>query len=69
MAKRGTVDAAEAAEATEVRVLRACQFGNPDDVVILSGSDLAAAVDAGCVDPHPDAVAYARSLVAAEPGS
>lgn len=52
--------------AKKARILRACQYGEPDDVVELSGDELAVAVDAGCVDPNPAAVAYAESLKAGE---
>ena len=55
MAKREEV-------AKKARILRACQYGEPDDVVELSDAELSAAVDAGCVDPNPAAVAYAESL-------
>jgi len=48
--------------ATAARVLVACEHGHPDDVVHLNTEELAAAVAAGQVDPHPDAVAYAAAL-------
>ena len=44
----------------KVRVLRACQYGKCDDVVMIDGA-LAASLE-GVVDAHPDAVAYAESL-------
>ena len=45
-----------------VRVLSACQYGKPDDVIELDGEALAVAVASGQVDAEPAAVAYAESL-------
>jgi hypothetical protein len=47
---------------TEARVLIDCQHGKVDAVVALTDADLAEAVALGVLDPHPDAVAYAKSL-------
>lgn len=44
----------------KVRVLRDCQYGRCDDVVLMDAA-LAASLE-GVVDAHPDAVAYAESL-------
>lgn len=44
----------------KVRVLRACQYGECDDVVLMDAA-LAASLD-GVVDANVDAVAYAESL-------
>lgn len=48
--------------ATKVCVLTHCAHGKPYDVAELSGAALAAAIEQGCVDPSPKAVAYAQSL-------
>lgn len=53
-----------APELVEVRVLVRCAFGEPDAVVALPPDVVAA--HAGEVDPHPEAVAYAKSLLAKE---
>lgn len=45
-----------------VRVLAACQYGQPDDVVEIPADEIEGAKAGGQVDDHPDAVAYARSL-------
>ena len=45
----------------KARVLAHGQYGKPDDVVELDAA-LAASLE-GVVDAHPDAVAYAESLV------
>ena len=52
----------QAAATTEARVLTDGVFGKVDEVVTLDAETLAQAVSAGAVDPHPDAVAYAKSL-------
>lgn len=52
----------DTAQGAKCRVLMSCAWGEPDDVVTLSGSDLDGAIALGAVDPHPDAVAYAESL-------
>lgn len=58
-----TPDAPEAsAAAVKARVLRDCEFGSANDVVEVPADQLEHAVESGCVDPHPDAVAYAESL-------
>lgn len=49
---------------TEARVLISGKFGAVDQVVALNDADLAEAVALGEVDPHPDAVAYAKTLAA-----
>ena len=49
-------------QATKVRVLVECAFGQPDDVIELDGEALAKAIASGQVDAHPEAVAYAESL-------
>ena len=49
---------------TRARVLMACIYGQPDDIVTLSDTELDQAVDFGMVDPDPAAVAYAESLAA-----
>ncbi len=54
--------------ATEARVLCACQYGAPDDVITLSGGDLSDALAAGLVDDNPEAVAYAKTLAAPKEG-
>ena len=56
--------AAASSDLVEVRVLVRCAFGEPDAVVALP-HDIAAA-HAGEVDPHPDAVAYAKALALKE---
>ena len=48
--------------ATRARVLMACAYGQPDDIVTLSDTELDQAVDFGMVDSDPAAVAYAESL-------
>lgn len=50
---------------TEVRVLIDCQHGKVDTVAALGEAELAEALASGTVDPHPDAVAYAKQLAAA----
>ena len=47
---------------TPARVLAACSLGRPNDVIELDAEGLAAALSAGLVDPHPDAVAAAAAL-------
>lgn len=49
----------------EARVLVDCEFGAPNDVVTCTAEDAAAGVEAGVLDTNADAVAYAKSLVAA----
>ena len=46
----------------EARVLTSCAWGETDDIVILTNEEALLAVEAGVVDTHPDAVAYAKSL-------
>lgn len=58
-----------ATAATKCRVLRECAYGAPDTVVTLAGEELASAVAGGAVDSDPAAVAYAESLVVAEPAA
>lgn len=49
----------------QVRVLTRCAWGEPNDVVWLPAEAVEQAKDAGAVDPHPDAVAYALGLARA----
>lgn len=57
-----------APETTRVRILTDQQVDGTlyrcDQVADLDAAMLAAAVEQGWADPHPDAVAYAESLVA-----
>lgn len=46
----------------EVRVLVACAHGLPNDVAAISAEMVADGVRANQIDPHPDAVAYAKTL-------
>lgn len=46
----------------EARALIAFEGYNPNDVVIVAESEVEALQGAGKIDPHPDAVAYAKSL-------
>ena len=46
----------------ECRVLTACGFGNPNDVVTVSAEEAGQGAAVGELDPHPDAVAYAKTL-------
>lgn len=49
----------------EMRVLMDCELGRKDSVVSVEDPEMALAYEAyGWADPHPDAVAYARSLAA-----
>lgn len=48
----------------KVRVLVACEFGEPDDVITLSAADAKTAEAIGRVDSNKAAVAYALSLQA-----
>lgn len=43
----------------QVRVLIACAYGKPDDVVEIPAAELADAKTRNEVDDHPDAVAFA----------
>jgi len=52
------------AKPVKARVLVACQYGQPDDVVTLSAADAKTAEQAGQVDTNKAAVAYALSLQA-----
>lgn len=65
----GTSESSEANEqpnvidgATEARALVAFGEIKVNDIVAGAPADIQALVLAGIVDPHPDAVAYARSL-------
>ena len=51
----------ESAALIKARVLTACTYGKPDDVVEVTIEEAAASPD---LDAHPDAVAYAESLTA-----
>lgn len=46
----------------KARVLRKCELGEPNDVVVLLTSDLKAAEKEGLVDSSKAAVSYAESL-------
>lgn len=46
----------------EVRVLVACAHGLPNDVVSVPAEAVGDGVRANQIDPHPDAVAYAKTL-------
>ena len=48
----------------EARVLFGCDLGAPNDVVSVAADQVDALVAAGLIDPHPDAVEYAKSLKA-----
>lgn len=48
--------------AVKVRILRDCPFGKADQVVELTGEDLANAISHGMADADPAAVAYAETL-------
>ena len=48
----------------KARVLTQCQFGEANDVVLLSADEATLAQAAGIADSNPDAVAYAESLIA-----
>lgn len=55
-----------ASKTIKARVLYQCAYGKPDDVVELPPAEAKQAAEAGLVDPHPDAVAYALTLKPAE---
>jgi hypothetical protein len=46
----------------EVRLLQDSALGRVDDVVLVDAVSAEQLLAAGLADPHPDAVAYARSL-------
>jgi len=46
----------------EVRVLVACAYGSPNDVVTVPAEAVDDGVRANQIDPNPDAVAYAKTL-------
>lgn len=56
-------DSAESG-AVEARILFGCELGAPDDVVSVEADQVDALVASGLIDPHPDAVQYAKSLKA-----
>ena len=58
----GPARASNPAGLTPARVLAACSLGSSNDVVELDAETLAAALAAGLVDAHPDAVAAATLL-------
>lgn len=66
MAKQKSTPAASAPESTPVRALVTVHLEGevypPDSVLDLTADQFKALTEAGSVDPHPDAVAYARSL-------
>lgn len=51
----------EVAALVKARVLVACTYGKPDDVVEVTSAEVDASPE---LDAHPDAVAYAESLTA-----
>jgi len=53
----------EASAFVQVRVLCDCQYGSCDGVAMVDRAQLAQAKMLGLVDDHPDAVAYAASLI------
>lgn len=58
-----TPEASESPAAmVKARALRDSEFGRVDEVVEVPADQLERAVKSGCVDPHPEAVAYAESL-------
>lgn len=59
-----TTDAVDATERIKARVLVDGPWGRVNEVAHVSAEELATAVPAGALDPHPDAVAYAESLAA-----
>ncbi len=63
MAKKQATDGAQ----VEARVLLDCSWGAADDVVTLSKDEADAGVAAGELDTNAEAVAYAKSLGAAQP--
>lgn len=56
----------EVAVTVAARVLVDGRFGRCNEVVEVSAVDAEAGVQDGQLDTHPDAVAYARSLVAGD---
>jgi hypothetical protein len=46
----------------KARVLMACEYGEPDDLVEIESSTAKQVEAAGKIDTHKDAVAYAESL-------
>ena len=48
--------------ATRARVLMACAYGQPDDIVTLSDTELDQAVEFGMVDPEPDLFRIIRKI-------
>lgn len=62
MAKTSTQAPPAADKPVQARVLVRCAFGEVDDVVQLPAAEIQAGKDAGELDTHPDAVAYALSL-------
>jgi len=50
-------------EQVEARVLVAFEAYDANDVAIVRAADVERLVGAGKIDPHPDAVAYAKSLI------
>lgn len=50
----------------KARVLTACGYGAPDDVVELPEGDITVGVESGLLDSNPDAVAYAEALKAGD---
>lgn len=54
--------AAASSEQVEARVLVACHFGKPNDVVTVTAEQAEAGISSGVIDTAADAVAYAKSL-------
>lgn len=50
----------DASAPVKARVLVACSYGKPNDVVLIDASEAENA--RGLIDTNPDAVAYAESL-------
>lgn len=63
MAKKQPTDGAQ----IEARVLVDSCWGAPNDVITVTKEEADAGVAAGELDPDPEAVAYAKSLGAAQP--
>ena len=62
MATKKQTNDADAVGSIKARVLMACSFGQPDDVIELPADEAQAGQAAGELDPDPAAVAYAESL-------
>lgn len=51
----------------EVRVLQDCAYGAVNDVAVVTEEEARNGLAAAMLDPDPEAVAYAKSLGAAQP--